>query len=259
MNRSERRRQLKADGKLLANGLDPIHRDPNQLAALMRLLHEQLCVSRAQGSVNPLMTFLYENMQESARRLRKVPLACAKGCSHCCHAWVDACAPEVLFVRNAIPAKAREPVHDAILQAHGATAGKSAEERLKAPTPCPLLTYGLCSVYAHRPIVCRTAVSLDANVCARAYLGGSGEPIPSPEWYSVMRSGYDIALSGAIRREGLCYASCEFNAALKAVFENPDAERQWLSGVDILAGLPRDGGDPFQDGTYRKIYEHAFG
>jgi hypothetical protein len=75
-----------------------------------------------------------------------------------------------------------------------------------------------------------------------------------------MRSGYDIALSGAIRREGLSYASYEFNAALKVVFENPDAERQWLSGVDILSGLPQNPGeDPFRNGAYRQLYESAFG
>jgi hypothetical protein len=125
MNRSDRRRQLKADSKLLANGLDPINRDGEQLAALMRLLHEQLCASRAEGSVNPMMAFLYENMGQSARRLRQVSIACFRGCSHCCHAWVAASAPEVLFVRNTMSGKVREQVQDSILQAYRSTAGKS--------------------------------------------------------------------------------------------------------------------------------------
>ncbi|HEY1638775.1 MAG TPA: YkgJ family cysteine cluster protein [Rhizomicrobium sp.] len=260
MNRSERRRQLRADSKLLLNGLDPINRDREQLAALMRLLHEQLCASRAEGSVNPMMAFLYDNMAQSARRLRQVSIACFRGCSHCCHTWVAVSAPEVLFVRNTMPAKAREQIRDSILQAYEATAGKSPEERLTIAAPCPLLRDRLCSVYAHRPIVCRTAVSLDAALCERAYRHHSGEAIPSPEWYAILRNGYDIALSGAIRREGLSYASYEFNAALKAVFENPDAERQWLGGVDILSGLPQNSdADPFRNGAYRQVYESAFG
>jgi len=44
------------------------------------------------------------------------------------------------------------------------------------------------------------------------------------------------------------------------VFENPDAERQWLSGVDILSGLPQNSDqDPFQTGAYRQLYDSAFG
>jgi Fe-S-cluster containining protein len=259
MNRSERRRQLKADSKLLMDGLDPINPDRDQLTALMRLLHEQLCTSRAEGSVNSMMAFLYENMGLSTRRLRQVPIACLKGCSHCCHTWVSASAPEVLFVRNTISPKSRERVRESILQAHRATGGKSPDERFRMATACPLLNERLCSVYAHRPIVCRTAVSLDANVCERSYVHFSGEAIPSPAWYSTVREGYDVALSGAIRREGLAYASYEFNAALKVVFENSDAERQWLSGEDIFSGLAQNQReDPFQSGAYRQIYESAF-
>src|SRR3954468_6561483 len=102
MDRSERRRQLKSDDKLVANGLDPINGTPEQVASLMRVLRERLRVARAEETIHALMTFFYDNVSKSIRRLRDVRLACRKGCSHCCHSWVAASAPEVLFVRNAI-------------------------------------------------------------------------------------------------------------------------------------------------------------
>jgi Fe-S-cluster containining protein len=259
MDRSERRRQLKEDGRLLANGLDAVNATPEQVGSLMRLLREQLRAARAAGSIDSLMTFFYDNMSKSVRRLREVPLACAKGCSHCCHSLVTASAPEVLFVRRGIAAAALSATRDAVRRSYEATSGLSPDERLANPTACPLLRERICSVYAHRPVVCRTAVSLNAALCERAFLRSSGEAIPTPAWFSLVRLGYDLALCGAIRKEGLSYVSCELNAALKSTLENDEAERQWLAGENVLAGLQEDpNGDPFRSEVNQQVYAAAF-
>jgi Fe-S-cluster containining protein len=259
MDRSERRRQLKADSKLIADGIDPIDNPQQQIPSLMRVLSEELRAARSAGSIDPLMTFFYENMSQSMRRLRQVPLACAKGCAHCCASWVAVSAPEVLFVRNAIPAAKMAATRESVLRMHQVTLGRSPDERLAMAVPCPLLTDRVCSVYAHRPIVCRTAASINAEVCERSFIRHSGEPIPSPAWFTVIRMSYDLALCGAIRHERLSYFSCEFNSALKSVLENLHAEQQWLSGENVLAGLQEDpNGDPFRNSVNRQIYAAAF-
>ncbi|HEX3665963.1 MAG TPA: YkgJ family cysteine cluster protein [Rhizomicrobium sp.] len=259
MDRSERRRQLKADSKLIANGLDPINNPQQQIPSLMRVLAEELRAARGAGSIDALMTFFYENMSQSMRRLRSVPLACGKGCSHCCVSWVAVSAPEALFVRNAIPAAKMAATRESVSRMSQLTFGKSPHERLAMAVPCPLLIDRICSVYAHRPIVCRTAVSINAEVCERSFIRHSGEPIPSPAWFTVIRMSYDLALCGAIRHEGLSLISCEFNSALKSVLENPLAEQQWLSGENVLVGLQEDpNGDPFRDSTNQQIYAAAF-
>ncbi len=259
MDRSERRRQLKADRKVIASGLDPINNPQQQIPSLMRVLSEDLRAAKSAGSIDPLMTFFYENMSLSMRRLREVPLACAKGCAHCCASWVAVSAPEVLFVRNAIPAAKMDATRESVSRMHQVTFGRSPDERLVMAVPCPLLKERMCSVYANRPIVCRTAVSMNAEICQRSFIGHSGEPIPSPAWFAVIRMSYDLALCGAIRHEGLSLVSCEFNSALKSVLENPQAERQWLSGENVLAGLQEDpNGDPFRDSTNRQIFAAAF-
>jgi hypothetical protein len=259
MDRSERRRQLKADSKLIANGIDPVNNPQEQIPSLMRVLREELRAARSVGSIAPFMTFFYGNMSQSMRRLRNVPLACAKGCAHCCAGWVAVSAPEVLFVCNAIPAAETETVRDSVLRMHQVTFGRSPDERLAMAVPCPLLKERICSVYANRPIVCRTAVSINAEICQRSFIGHSGEPIPSPAWFTVIRMAYDLALCGAVRYEGLSFVSCEFNAALKSVLENPRAEEQWLGGENVLAGLQEDpNGDPFRNSTNQQIYAAAF-
>ena len=108
MTRAERRRRLKEDQRLVARGLVEDRRDHAQIMALMRLLHDRLEESRDAGTVAPLMTFLHDNFRAAEQAAPKKSLACRRGCSHCCHAWVSARAPEVLFVKAAIPAQERE-------------------------------------------------------------------------------------------------------------------------------------------------------
>ena len=176
-----------------------------------------------------------------------------------CHSLVTVSAPEVLFVRRGIAAAALSATRDAVGRSYETTSGLSPDERLANPTACPLLRERICSVYAHRPVVCRTAVSLNAALCERAFLRSSGEAIPTPAWFSLVRLGYDLALCGAIRKEGLSYVSCELNAALKSTLENGEAERQWLAGENVLAGLQEDpNGDPFRSEVNQQVYAAAF-
>jgi hypothetical protein len=134
------------------------------------------------------------------------------------------------------------------------------EERVKRPTPCPLLRDDLCLVYAARPATCRTAVSRDVAACERAFrLGSENEEIPTPTFYIEMRAGYSLALAGALRRAGFPAAAYEYNAALNAALGAPDAEAAWLAGEDIFAGIACDpSGDPFDRAGNRRIYDAAW-
>lgn len=246
MDRAEKRRQLKSDSKAIAHGLDVALRDGAQVAALMRVLHDHVRQAQAEKSIDAMMEFFYEKMERSARRLSNIEVACRKGCSHCCHARVVASVPEVLFVGKA-----------------GRYAQQRAQEEIfdyRAGTPCPMLKENLCGVYANRPIVCRTAASADARICERAFLHLSGETIPTPTLNGVMKTGYCVALSGALRQAGLVHFAYEFRDAMKMIFDNPGAEQEWLEGRDIFAGLAADpGGDLFRAEWNESLYRAAFG
>ena len=259
MNRAERRRQGKDDEKTVAGGLDVVGRNGAEVVALMRVLLERARESQKARTVRPLMTFLHANIGNAALRVASVRVACGKGCAHCCNSWVSVIAPEAIHVVSALGEKragAEARVQAALVQ----TRGRTHQERGRMVESCPLLEDGACTVYRDRPLTCRTAASLDAAACERAYVRQSGESVPIPSVFPRMRLGYSLALSGALRQAGLAHAPCEFHAALERVMTTPECEAQWLAGADIFAGLPQDpAGDPFQLRENRALYETAFG
>ncbi|MGE0179445.1 MAG: YkgJ family cysteine cluster protein [Sphingomonas sp.] len=259
MDRAERRRHLKEDERLIARGLDFTHTDGWQVVALMRVLRDRLGKARNSGTIAPLMTFLHENFGRSSRRMPGELAACAKGCSHCCHMWVSLRAPEALFIKAAIPARERADLHAAIHAAHDETGPLSYDDRVKLVRPCPLLQDDACRIYAARPLVCRTTASEDAAVCRRAYRLLSDEEIPQPLVFINQRTGYSIALAGALKHAGYPAGAYEFNDALHTALARPDAEAAWLKGEDIFAAVQRDpGGDPFANPTHLELYREAF-
>lgn len=91
--------------------------------------------------------------QTQAERYR-ADMACGPGCSSCCHAWLSVCAVEEAQLRAAIAALPAEK------RAELADRGRrelAREQRGERAPRCALLDAdGRCSVYEHRPLVCRT-------------------------------------------------------------------------------------------------------
>ena len=254
MSRAERRRQEKADLKLIERGLDVLSRNPAQIVSLMRVLSSFVEQARGEHSVDPLMEFFYANMQQAGRRLSEAPIACRKGCAHCCTTWVAASAPEVIFAAKVAAARAA-----AVSNAEPLVAGKSFDARGTMVVRCPMLEQDICQIYAARPLVCRTATSVDADLCRRAYLEKSGEDIPTPTAFVVLKTGYTIALHGALRHAGLHYTPHEFIGAVKNALDDPALEQEWLAGKDVFAGIPRDpNGDIFQAEWAAQLYRATF-
>src|SRR6185503_6440381 len=98
MNRSERRRQSKDDEKRLKTGIDPESSDPEPTAAMARHMHALLETAKRDKNVDPAVRFLHAKVDATRQTMSSMRVDCKKGCSHCCHAWVSATIPEVLFV-----------------------------------------------------------------------------------------------------------------------------------------------------------------
>ena len=259
MDRNTRRRLARADRKSVAGGLDSDPVEARQIAMLMRVLHNLVEELRDAGSVAPLMTWFAANMEAAGRKAPRRVLACRRHCAFCCHAWVSARAPEILFALGAVPARGREPVAAAIAAADAITGGLDPEARSRRPIACPLLDRDLCRVYAARPATCRTAVSTDVRPCERAFRTGEAVGIPTPDAYFELRAGYSLALAGALRRAGFPAAAYEFNSGLAAALARPDAEAAWLSGEDVFACALKDPvGDPFDRPANRRLYDSAW-
>ncbi len=257
MGRAERRRQLKFDEAAIEGGLNLALRDGRQLTALIRVLHEQVRDAIAAKSVSPLMNFLYANHNKTLKGIAHIRLACQRGCSHCCHCWVSVTAPEVLHVVNSLPPDRLPHVREKVWTANLHTEGKSPEARESITWPCALLEDHACSVYQTRPVMCRSAVSTDAQICARSCLQNSGENIPVPPVYFALSDGYTVALACALKKAGLQHRAFEYNAALKAAMATPQSEAAWLSGNPVFAGVIQDD-DLLDEPWVRSIYVQAF-
>lgn len=178
INRADRR-QTKEDEKLLARGIDPEKfDDPGPTAAMARQLYALLERAKKDGTIDPPISFLYSKVDATIRGLRDIPIACRKGCSHCCNIWVSATGPEVLFIAKRI--RDRPGVAEVVRSAHMQTKDFSFDVRDQHPHPCPLLSDDLCSIYDIRPVACRLAASANAEICARSYLNITNEDIPAP-------------------------------------------------------------------------------
>lgn len=260
MGRSDRRHQLKDDRKRIARGLDVRRNDADDLAALMRVLHQLVQTSIERRSVSPLMDFIWSNMTAGTKHVASVPIACASGCSHCCNLWVEASAPEVFFTVKRMRSAQRAGALEAVERACAQTTGASFEARIGMVTPCPLLKGHVCGVYADRPLVCRTAVSTDAGVCRRSLIEFSGEEIPVPLPWTSLRNCYRVALEGALFHAGLPHLSREWNESLRIALNDDSAEARWLAGADVFAGLPMPHDTvTFEHPHWRALYDHAFG
>lgn len=79
-------------------------------------------------------------------------LVCCEGCSACCHHHLSVFEVEEAAVWEAVQALPKETREILVRQAEDALAGTARGES----AACPLLVNHRCSIYASRPIICRT-------------------------------------------------------------------------------------------------------
>lgn len=105
--------------------------------------------------------------------------ACHAGCSHCCHIPVKISALEAREVGRAIGRKpVPSPDHAPV-----AIAGYA--------SPCSFLQGGRCSIYAHRPAVCRTHLNMDVDdLLCRLLPSGHAVPVP----FLDTRAGHAVSM-----------------------------------------------------------------
>jgi Fe-S-cluster containining protein len=131
----------------------------NAQGKLHRIVREQL--PALVGSAAPT--------ERKLVRLRKIADAaagaiapftpCGKGCSACCHNPAIISELEAMAVAESIGATAATPRR--IFDAGGSVEARREYFSHYAGVPCTFLKGGVCSIYVHRPVVCRVQHSIE--------------------------------------------------------------------------------------------------
>jgi hypothetical protein len=186
---------------------------------------------------------IHVSVGELSQRGQIPPIACRKGCWHCCAQIVGATIPEILRIAQLIRTHWTTEEQAAL--------GNRIEEFIAASTPflsgksdvkprhaCPLLQDSACSVWDARPFICRGANSTDVNLCIRKREDPSSEinvpQIPAQYFASIYaRTGFRRSL----KRFGLDAGLYDLASGLKIALANDDAEDRYLAGENLFKSV----------------------
>jgi len=240
MGRLQRRQRLRAVQKLAGEieltGLPlPLHME--HMGALAASLTQILGRSSDSQRAGRAARFIHAVVEKSSARHRSAAgeIACRKGCAFCCKNYVSATPPLIFAVADALRANLNPAAGGRIRAAEKLTRGLTLTVRRAGHQPCALLLDDVCTVYAARPLACRTFVSTNLAACEQW-----APEIPVPEVSKRIRSACAQALLAAMRAHGLPLHSYELNHAVVLALDEPDAERRWLGGEDVFAPVARD-------------------
>lgn len=98
--------------------------------------------------------------------------ACRKGCGACCHIAVQMTADEAEIIAKEIGVKPATP------EQYGIPGNQEAAASKHYGTPCPFLVNDQCSIYASRPLSCRTLYNMDADALLCTVVPGDSPKVP---------------------------------------------------------------------------------
>jgi Fe-S-cluster containining protein len=176
-----------------------------------------------------------------AARQPQAAIACAKGCSYCCHSFVGIIAPEAFRLADAVRRRASSSDLSAALVQERCRPlhGLSPVERIGRKLACPLLQDGCCSVYSDRPMVCRQTTSLSVQACIDEFEDRNRQAhVPISQWHLAHAGNVHVAVLAALKAVNLPSSAYELSVALSRALSLPDAERRWLSGDNVFQDLP---------------------
>lgn len=187
------------------------------------------------------------------RQVAGEPIACRRGCAHCCKSIVTCSAPEILRVAGALTQQGPDIVA-AVLDRARARGGRTVAELLADQADCPLLFDGACSVYVARPLACRQLYSLSAEACQQAVEQGTQDVpllMPPMQLGELVRT----MLFAAMRAEGMAEIGYDLSEGLLIALGTPNAEARWLAGEDVFSAARSAERPPRAEAATTRIVE----
>ena len=233
---AQREALVRQDAPYLATGL--MLGNPHSFEAHLRRAAGLLRDRQTSASLCArLVRHVTELFERSVPEPVRAQLACANGCSFCCHQPVKVSAAEVFFLSNQM--RERGETVAAVRAAAAQLSGRRADAPRVAWLRCSLLDpAGSCSVHAVRPLACHAYVSLAVDDCRNSYPQPGNGSVREPALYNDLRSTCRMILQASLRLNDLPDTHYELNAALNLVLDTRNAEKRWLRCENIFAPLP---------------------
>jgi len=171
---------------------------------------------------------------------------CGAGCNACCHQMV-LCAPfEILIIaRHLLQTKAAHEIAAIKTRLERlASLPLDAAHRTSLGAPCALLEEGRCSVYEHRPSLCRTLLSTSRQACD-AHLAEGTAAVPFIAEPVVIAFLMQLGIDYALIVTNLSTEKVELARALLLALDAFDETLSgWLKGKDVFPGCRSAGTGP---------------
>lgn len=170
---------------------------------------------------------------------KDLPIACSVGCAYCCRLEVSLSSAEALLALRAVqalPEADQARIRARIEALFPQLRGLDADGRRRLGQPCPLLTdAGQCSIYAARPLSCRSHVSFDLEPC-RADSAQPDAPVqvPTSRTLTELRDAIRPRHRALEQAIGLPAGRYELVQALRILLTRADAAGRIARGDDAL-------------------------
>ena len=183
-----------------------------------------------------------------ARRADGAPLACATGCTFCCHQRVGAYAHEAIalvhHLRASVPAADAAAIEARIVANARAVDGMTAEQHRAANLRCAFLVDGRCAAYEVRPSACARYHSLSRARCEHAFnhpedVGTPHNSRPALAELQAFGAAVTAASEAALEDAGLSATQGELHQLLRALLEDSNSIAGWGTGDDVAAASKR--------------------
>lgn len=147
------------------------------------------------------------------------PVACKKGCGHCCVYPVKTPIQMIPFIAQQLKRSLNE-TQMAQLQKKMRV---NIEQRLPPlyRATCPFLSEeNACTIYEHRPLACRLFTSPDVQLCIKSVADGSNVS-QQPIRYRIYEAA-TVALQADLKKQDKPYEQVDFIPALLAELTDPN-------------------------------------
>ncbi len=161
------------------------------------------------------------------------PLACKRGCDHCCHRVIHASIPEAIqvaeYIATRFTAEQKERLKGRLNAYEHEIAPRFGMDLYLARPACPLLENHECTCYEARPLGCRAANSYDVARCIKSKEHPEEQvAIPSLGAQRQIVIGMTSGLSEALKQSELDGELYDFGRALKIALDHATAAQDFF-------------------------------